>query len=295
MSQTLSNVFFTLVTISFCLVGASNALASESEESKKITETTCLSSREFITTLEYLRTKKEFGLTEKQAQSKAHAVSRGCTGAAGRFISAVETLVNVEAGATFAVDIGEKLSHKTDAYSETFLGVFRNAYLKSKLDLDLFTSLKMAQSLSIDYQGDVKVALSDFLRLAKFCRSEKIQLSGPQCGIIAHQVVKNNQHSQTAVAESFETVFNFVQSTASLSAPIISALQISRDVVQTHPAAADNFIQAYRYGVSKKGLDLSAKSSLKFANSLAKRSWVDPKLAKKIPIRLPASRKKTKK
>lgn len=269
-------------------IGLSN-LASASEAVDKPAEP-CHSAREFITTLEYLRSKKEFGIEENQAQTLAHKVSKGCTGAAQRFIRTVELLDKVEAGSKVAVGMGVKLANKTDQYAETFSGLFKRSYLKEYFDLDLTTSLKIASTLSLDYKGDVRQAMQDYFKIAQFCISDEVNLPPPSCATLAQEVVKNNELQKKPAADSFIRVYKFVRKTETLSPSVQEALKITRRVVKVSPDAADNFIDGYKYAVSDRGLKLTAKDSLGIAYQLVDRTLPDTTLTND-PTRLPASKK----
>src|SRR4051794_21970772 len=51
-----------------------------------IAQASCTTTREYITSLEYLRSRKESAMADTDAQKVARQVAKGCTGAAGRFI-----------------------------------------------------------------------------------------------------------------------------------------------------------------------------------------------------------------
>lgn len=52
----------------------------------------CLAYREYVTTLRYLRAKKDFAFKENDARKLADEVSLGCTNAGKRFIKIVDIL-----------------------------------------------------------------------------------------------------------------------------------------------------------------------------------------------------------
>ncbi|MCB0421495.1 MAG: hypothetical protein KDD61_10900 [Bdellovibrionales bacterium] len=256
----------------------------------KTSPESCLSAREFITTLEYLRSKKDFAMDDIHAQSLAHKVSKGCTGSAQRFITSVEVLSKVEAGTRVAMDIGLKLSQHSDAYAKSFIGLFKKSYLKEYFDLDMQTSLKIATSLSLDYKGNVEQALSDYFKVSEFCIGKEVNLPPPICAQLAQEIVKNNEHSTHSVAEAFIRVYRFVQETESLKSPVKDALAISRKVVAVDPNAATNFIEGYKYAISEKGLKFSAQQSLTLAYQMVERTSVPENPLNSETNRMPASK-----
>src|SRR5690606_17686225 len=86
----------------------------------KLPEYGCQSSREYVTTLEYLRAQKSLGLDETKMREIALHVSAGCTGAAKRFTKAYEILVKAEASATTSLEIAKELAQKPEIYAQTF-------------------------------------------------------------------------------------------------------------------------------------------------------------------------------
>src|SRR4051812_28021482 len=75
----------------------------------------CLTTREYVTTLEFLRDSKEFQLPEKDARALATRVSDGCTGAALRFIKVTRLLTKAGVGSKDAVTTAADFAHRTDA------------------------------------------------------------------------------------------------------------------------------------------------------------------------------------
>lgn len=239
-------------------------LASEVEQR-------CETTKEFITTFEYLRQHKELGLDDKIAQSTAHEVAKGCTGAAQRFVKTFELLLKAEAGPRSSLRVAVDLANETDNYADTFTEVFTKSFLAEYLDLDYNTSFDLAKSLSVEYKGNPKIAARDFNELVKFCSEEKnVGLSKPRCGVIAGRIVKKAERFQVRIADEFQKLFRFLTAEEKgPSAPIGLALQIAEDVVSHGPEAPDNFISAYEFSVNKKGLDLAARDSIQFAKSLS--------------------------
>lgn len=245
----------------------------------------CSSAREFVTTLEYLRSKKEWALEEKTNQSLAHQVSMGCSGAAARFVRTTEFLLKTDIPATQAVQMGRQLALRSEAYVDTFIGAFRIAYEEESLDLPVHSALTVAQSLSVDFQGPVTRALQDFKEVSQHClKSDRVSLSRAQCADLAGVLVKQSELHQKPIAPAFRKLMEFLREELGVS--LKEALPIAKEVLAVSPDAADNFIVAYRYGTQEKGLALTARGSLQFALELAGRT-----LEAKPVDRLPAKAK----
>ncbi len=254
---------------------------------------TCSSAKEFITTFEYLRGHKELGLSSQEMFNVATAVSKGCTGAAARFVKVFEVLTKSDAGTRDAMKIAIQLASKPQAYCDTFVKVFSRSYLSEYLDLDYFTSLKLANALATDYKGDPNIAAKDFVKLVDFCVNDKeVGLAKPECGLIAGRIVKHAENFHALVAGEYIKVYHFLTSESGPSAPIITALKISENVVSQGPEAGDNFITAYNYAIDRSGLNFTAGQSITFAENIAKNTYINLKpneFKKSIEDRLPAS------
>jgi membrane-bound lytic murein transglycosylase len=152
--------------------------------------------------------------------------------------------------------------------------IFTRAYLAEYLDLDYKTSFQLAQRLSVDYDGNPKIAAKDFLKLVDFCTSDKeVGLSKPRCGVIAARVVQKTEGFHAQTADEFIKVYHFMVAEKGASSPVVKALEVAENVVEQGPEASDNFIAAYKYATEHKGLDFTAERALAFAQSLSRNTW----------------------
>lgn len=249
-------------------------------------EVVCPAAKEYITTVNFLREREKLGFTEKEIREAAFEVSKGCLGAAERFILTFETMMKTQAAARGSLQVAIELSKKSDNYTDAFLEIFKKSYLAEHLDLDYKTALDMAKSLSLEYSGNPEIAQSDFLKLVKFCTSDKwLGMSKPRCGIIAGRVVKKAEHFKTSVAPLFEKLFAFIISEKGPTPNLVKALDITEEIVALGPEAPDNFIMAYRYGLNEEGLKLTALGALNFAKKMGEHA----QLQTPEPGRLPAA------
>jgi hypothetical protein len=232
-------------------------------------ETHCTFTREYITTLEYLRSHKEFSITEQEAQNLAFKVSRGCTGAAQKFVKVTSVLSQTGVGSKDAIQSGLEFSKRTDAEEEAFVFVFLRSYLKEYLDLDLQSSLKMARSLSVDFDGDAATARDDFEKLVQFCvGSKSLDLPRPQCGTFAGRLSRLGQATGGGIGGSFIRMYTFLISESGPGLTTHEALRLAEEIIQYGKDSADNFIQAYKYGISSKGLKISGRDAIEFAKKI---------------------------
>lgn len=239
----------------------------------KTKPTYCLSTREYITTLEFLREHKEFSLSEQDARSMSQKVSDGCTGSSKRFIQVLNVLVKAGVPTKSAMESSLKFALSTDDVTSSFLTVFKGAFVESLLDLDVSQALSVALELSHSYEGNTKVAEKNFNKLVEFCIDKKsLDLPLPECARIGARVVKNNSGFDYSITDEFISLFNYLTQDKGANLPTYEALNVSEYVTKYGPESKKNFIQAYEYALNKKGLDRSNKDAIEFGKTMASRS-----------------------
>ena len=240
-----------------------------SPSSINTSEVECTYSREYITSLEYLRSHKNFEIPENDARILSEKIANGCTGAAQRFIKVASVISQSGMTAKIAVQTGLEFTQKTDKETENFVSIFFKAFLAEYLDLDVQSALQLAHSLSIEFQGDSLAARDDFERLVEFCVSGKeLDLPKPQCAAFAVRIANQGVKLNGGVAKPFITIFTFLTSPSGPNLTTQQALRLGEDLVAGGKDSADNFIQAYKYGVYPQGLSLSQAEAITFAQRM---------------------------
>jgi hypothetical protein len=233
----------------------------------------CLSTREFITSLEFLRENKDFALNEDKARELAHKVSAGCTGASKRFIQITSVLTKAGVPTKSAIETGLTMAASTDEATSAFLSVFRGAFLETLLDLDTKSALDIALELTHSFDGNRKAAQDDFNRLVDFCVNKKsLDLPVQQCGRMAARIVKSGESFDFKVSKDFIALTEYLTSSSKTNIPTFQALEVAEGVVKHGPQAKDNFIKAYEYAIAKKGFDAASKDAIEFGKTMASRS-----------------------
>ncbi len=231
---------------------------------------TCTTTKEYVTTLEYLRAQPDFKIPEEQARILANQVSSGCTGAASRFIRISEVLSRSGVGGKDSVAIGKEFASRTDSQTDAFVSVYRRAFLAEYLDLDLKSSLSLARSLSSEFEGDATEVRTDFEKLVDFCISTKnLDLARPDCATFAARLAREGQAFGGGVSAGYIRLYEFLTSESGPRLTTRDALDLAKQIIKTGPTGIDNFMQAYRYAVSPKGLTLGERDALVFAKNLA--------------------------
>jgi hypothetical protein len=234
----------------------------------------CEATREYVTTVEYLRDKKDFGLQPDQIYKYADTISQGCSGASARFIKISQLLTKVGIDSNSAIGHAQKFSQKDDSFVDAFITIFKQTYDPKNLDLDALNALNISLKLSVEFSGVVKHAVQDFDQLVKFCKSQKeMDLPLPQCAELAARVTRLGQDYNSQIAPAFIELVKFLEeSNKGPKRPKSDVLKIAESVVKHGPLSAKNFIDAYRYAVSKNGLNFNEMQAIEFGSKMASRS-----------------------
>ncbi len=257
----------------FFTIGCSSLRPSESSKLREpVTELACPASREYAATFHFLDSNKAaYGLGREEVHQISHNVSRGCKGAAARFISVYNILIKVGLGGRSAVRTGVALANRTDEYAKAFTDIFLQAYLEDKLNLDIHSSFEIAKSLSLEFAGKPKQAVEDFSKFTHFCLNDPaVNADLTTCAKLASSTIKKTERYSQSAFKEFKEIFYFIKEKSSLKLNTAEALALSQEVVMSGPLASENFRLAYEFGLAGKGLDYDAKAALSFARQMIK-------------------------
>jgi hypothetical protein len=224
-----------------------------------------------VASLEFLRAEKTLGVAELEARKLARKVAAGCTGSGARFIRVAQLLERAGLSGRDALGTAVELSLRTDREAETFIAVFRKAFLEEYLNLDLRSAMKMARSLSTEFDGDVLAVRDDFERVLEFCVSEKtLGLPPAQCGTIAARIAREGSRFSGGIGDSFLRLVEFARSPE--KGPGLAthqALALAEEIASAGGrGSSESFVEAYRYAVSAGGLGASPADAIAFAREL---------------------------
>lgn len=257
----------TLTGLSGC---ASNRAKYEPVVKAEDAKKDCTSAREFITAHEFLRSHSEFAYPEADARKLALEVSKGCAGAASRFVRVSSLLLKAGAGSRDAVSTGVKFASFSDKQASTLIEVFSGAFLADGLDLSFEAAMKLALSLSSEFKGDADVARSDFNKFLAFCvKADSLDLPRPTCAQVGARLAKKSEATEQSVYQPFLTVYDFLRSSKGPGLNVADTIAVAEEVIAGGRVGVDSFIQAYRYAVSTAGLGYSTEQALQFAKKMA--------------------------
>ncbi|GAB4021399.1 MAG: hypothetical protein Fur0010_24420 [Bdellovibrio sp.] len=250
------------------------SLISSSLYSQEYWSNACSASKEYITTVNYLRDHKEFGLEDKQIREVADAVSLGCTDSALRFAKVMDLLVQASLPSHIALEEAKRLSQKTNAESDNFIAIFRRIYLEKFFDLSANDALALAKKLTFEVERDHVRVMNDFNILSDFCLERKgMDLSLLKCAEIIGKIIPKGEDNSNSIAKSFLELIEFL--TLDEKGPkitLLKAIEITESVLDHGARATDNYILAYKFAINEKGLAIGGNEAMSFAQNMASRS-----------------------
>jgi hypothetical protein len=233
----------------------------------------CQASREFITTLEYLREHKEYQLTEKQARDLADKVSLGCSDASRRFIQTTELLLKAEMDARKAFDYALRLAQSTNEAHEVFQRIFKEAFVQELLDLDATAALETASTLSLTFKGSYQNLSADFNYLVRFCVDQKsLGLPIRDCAGFATRIAKMGGEINAPIAQTFQSGFDYLTQPSKANLPTVDALKTVEKILPYGSQGLENFKQAFDYATKEQGLALPIRDAIEFSLNLTQRT-----------------------
>lgn len=240
-------------------------------------EESCSYAKEYITSLEFLRDHKEFSIQESDARNIALQVSHGCTGAARRLIKIVSILIESGAKPVDAITLGVEYAQRTDIETDTYIAIFLKCFLSEDLDLNLGNALKIAKDLSSKFNGDLKEVRRDFNKIIRLCMDiNELGMPRPECAFFAAGIAKSGEKFKGGVADIWMRLFNFIRSKQGPQLTTPQAILLSETLLAGGKDCADNFIQAFKYGVSSRGLKMSLREAIEFGKQMTLGPKIEP-------------------
>lgn len=241
----------------------------------------CDSSKEFITTLEYLRSEAGEAAKDKELQNRklAEYVSSYCSGAAYRFIKVVRLFQKMDLGINNAIPVAKEAVKVENERVELFVYVFKKLYLKRGFDLNPNQAIQVSKNFLKPTNVPAKVMKSEFSELSDYCQSNRgLARNKYQCAKLVWDLLASLEGQQTKIAESFiknyeQLIYNREDSFSSYD-----AIKLSKKLLQHGPNAIENFRQAYKYATDDDGLNLNRMDAVKFAEKMASRSVMETEL-----------------
>jgi hypothetical protein len=234
----------------------------------------CNSTDEYIKTLTWLRTTKEFIVPEKTARLTAERVARGCDGAAERFEKVLLLMKTAGLSDPKSLEIALRFSGYSPDVQKNFVEIFTRAYLGEFFDYDYNTAVALALELSKDYHGEPAAVRDDFIYLSQLCKDGKgIDLPVKTCAEYAIKVARLSQYYPDGIRKNFSSLYKKLREDRDFGMDIKTALEVTYNILKNGPRAHDNFMNAYAFAMKDAGLGLGRSQALEFALKMAAHSF----------------------
>lgn len=229
----------------------------------------CSPAREYITVMEFLRSRSDWKVPEKIAQEVAKKVAEHCPGSAGRLIRVAGLLSEAGVASKDALFSGMRLAQESDDLAARFAAIFKRAYLQSGLDLDIATSHRIAAELSVDYGGSLPAVEKEFDALVEFCADEtELAQSKPLCARFATELLTAARDQEPGLNTRFRELYGFLVSKAGADIPAGRALVLAKEIAGAGQKGGESFIEGFRYASSTRGLSKSRSEAVQFSREL---------------------------
>ena len=231
----------------------------------------CPSSKEYIRTLEYLRSTQVVKISEPAARDVASEISKGCLGSADRFQDSLELLKKVGFSDVGAIKKALEFSREPVPVQKAFFEVFQVVYGSEFFDLSFQAAHDLALTYSRNYPGDLKTIAADFTAFSRFCLSEK-SLARQACAELIMEMARVSDLFEHGVYGEFDQLMKSFLEDPLFQVSIKEALQLTREILRYGPQAPANFRKGFDYALSAKGLKLENRKAVEFGLKMAAHS-----------------------
>ncbi len=247
--------------------------AQSTDKNNKVFD--CSAAREFSTVYKFLTDKEELFLKKDKAIELSTYISKGCTGAAARFIRVVFLLLKSGFTGNDATQYGKELALKSEQQVDAFIKIFKISFLRNGLDLDAQSALSIARRFSVDYKGDPEQALADYENIAIYCSDqEALALPKSHCAEISQIFALLGEKSKIATAPLFKTGLEFLtQDSRGPGMTIKEAIKVMRRIMAQTPQAMENFKNVFLFSSTKDGLALNRNDAIKVAEKVSANTY----------------------
>lgn len=224
----------------------------------------CESTKEFISTLEYLRKQKNFSLPDSENFKAALLVSKNCNGASQRFQRIINTLVMTGVDHDQALHFAVKYSQEDNESVDAFLSLYEGLVLEKKFNLPYYQAFETAKFFAESTKGNKSELKKDFLGFLSFCfeDSDGTLLPLDQCRKISFKYLDLHKYYAHGVFNEFKSLFDYLRNKRETGLPIARALAVTQEVLINGPGSRKNFIDSYQYGLNQLNLKPSQALSL---------------------------------
>ncbi|NCN40600.1 hypothetical protein GW916_05055 [bacterium] len=226
----------------------------------------CSSSKEFLTSSEFLKKERIFPVHSDEIQNLSLKIIEGCDGSAQRFIQVFTTLDKAGFVRKKAIETALMFTKKTDVQAKTFCLVFQKSYLKKYLDLSAADAFKLASDMIQIEDGATSPAASDFEETVAFCVGDRrLTLPKKYCASQAIQLAKiSGEYGESLFDDLKDLVLWFIERNEK-DFPAPKAFSQAFEIVKFGPRAKDNFLKTLKYLNGESGPKMKPDEAFQLA------------------------------
>lgn len=212
----------------------------------------CDTADEFRNTYHFLIKQNDLGFTEPQAVKGALKVAKNCTGAYERFSQVFRVLQKSGVDMKKTFEVALEYSGFDNERAKNFYVLFQKLFLENYLDIDFSTAYRISHELSKNYKGEPVKLRDDFVKIVKYCTSEKEFSLGKQlCLDLALRLTKFTELYPNGLYNDFRKFMTYIQTNKHLGFNLKEALNLSVRVLSNGPKAPKNFKQTVDFALDK--------------------------------------------
>lgn len=212
----------------------------------------CDTADEFKNTYQFLIKQNDLGFTEPQAIKSALKVAKNCSGAYERFSQVFRVLQKSGVDMQKTFDVALEYSSFDSERAKNFYVLFQKLFLENYLDVDFSMAYRISHELSKDYKGDPAKLRDDFVKIVKYCTSDKeFSLDKQLCLDLALRLTKYTELYPSGVFDEFKKFLTYVQTDKRLGFNLKEALNLSVRVLAKGPKAPRNFRKIISFALDK--------------------------------------------
>lgn len=286
--EMLKNVLFSVLLVPFFL----HAAVDDSLLYPPISDPRfCESALEFKKSFEFFKKENELNFNEPQAIKASIDIAKNCTGSFERFSKIFLLLKKSGVALSKAYEVSLEYSSFDEERAKNFFVLFQKLFLENYLNLDFTTAYKISHSLSKDYKGDPVKLRDDFVKVVKFCSSEKdLLLDKKTCTELALNITKYTELFPKGAYDDFYSIIKFAQGHKRLGLNIKDTLSLAVRLISKGPKASTNFKKMISYSLDGDLLKLSEFQAFQLSLIISDLSF-DPKKTPDIkPIEIKSSK-----
>ncbi len=241
----------------------------------------CPTTREYTATYRHLQNHQNIKLPEARIKEISMEVAKSCQGSARRFINAQRVFTEIGLSGPDILNIALKLAQSTDEKADAYLAILQKSYLERNLDLDIGSSIKLAEGLTLLNPQMNPFLANDYSELVQFL----LELGLPK-GIsaqISGDFLSLSKNWDEALFPLFSNIWQ-CSSHGEMKMSIQDRIKLALQILKKGPQSARNFCEAIDFARQSPTHNKTEDGILRFALKMSEiTNYVAPAESKEPP------------